>query len=167
MELELARADRYVHAVSVAAGIGERPGDRRLGHAEQPQHATARNDRPRQQRRHRRRLADARPQRLELARGSGQRHDDPVAQRKHDRRCGADEPHPLRAVRERRLLADPVREVRVRPVESRGDRARKPLDRRLELLVDVEPDTRCAREQLDRAVVMGRAEAAGDDEQVV
>ena len=78
-----------------------------------------------------------------------------------------DEPHPLRPVRKRRLLAHAGREVRVRPLEALGDGAGQLLDRRLELFLDMEPDAGRVGEQLDRAVVVRRPEPARDDEQVV
>ena len=72
-----------------------------------------------------------------------------------------------RALGHRRLLAHAVGEVRVRPLQPLGDRPRARLDLRLELRVDDERPPGRAREQLDRPVVVGRPEAARDDEQVV
>jgi len=51
-------------------------------------------------------------------------------------------------------------------MEPRRDRARDPLDLLPEPFVDVQRQARCACEELDRAVVVRRAEAAGDDAEV-
>ena len=64
-------------------------------------------------------------------------------------------------------LRTPCREVRVRTVQPLGDAARERLDLGRELLVDRERPAGGLREQLDRAVVVRRAEAARDDEQVL
>ena len=69
VDLEVARADRHVHAVTVAAGRGERLGDRRLRDAEHPQHAPLRRLRARRERSQRRRLA-ARAARAPAARAA-------------------------------------------------------------------------------------------------
>ena len=63
----------------------------------------------------------------------------------------------------RRLLRTPGREVRVRPAEPLGDRRGDGLDLALERLVDHERPAGGPREQLDRAVVVRRAEAARDE----
>jgi len=60
-----------------------------------------------------------------------------------------------------------VLEVGVRAVQARRDVTRDLLDLRGELLVGVKRHVRRSREQLDRAVVVGRAEPARDDKQLV
>jgi hypothetical protein len=167
VELEVARADRHLHAVTVAARLVERAGERRLGHAVEAEDAPLRRRRPRPQTPERLGLEHARPQLLELARRAGKRDRGAVAERQHDRRSRPDEPDPLRAGRQRRLLADARLEVGVRPPEALGDAARALLDRREERLVDDEPDPGGTREQLDGPVVVRGTESAGDDEQLV
>ena len=66
-----------------------------------------------------------------------------------------------------RLLADARRELGVRHAAAAPRPPRAGLDPRLERRVEDERPAGRAREQLDRAVVVGRAEPARDDEQVV
>ena len=68
--------------------------------------------------------------------------------------------------RTRRLLRHPGREVAIRPAQPLRDRARDRLDLPLERLVDDELEPRRAREKLHGAVVVRRAEAAGDEARV-
>src|SRR5439155_7690037 len=79
---------------------------------------------------------------------------------------GPDEPDDERALGDRRLLAHAVLEIRVRTVQADRDAARDLLDLRRELLVRPDADVRSTGEQLDRPVVVCRAEPARDDEQV-
>src|SRR5581483_5136076 len=167
MNLEIARTDRHVHAVAVAARIGERLGDGRLGDAEQPQHASCRRPGAREQPCERRRLKHPRPELLQLPRGPRQRDRDPAAVLEHHRGRRADEPDPARADGQRRLLAHTGREVGVRAAQALGDPPRQLLDPGRQLLVEREPTAGRPGEQLDRAVVVRRPEAAGDDEQVL
>src|SRR5581483_12446511 len=76
------------------------------------------------------------------------------------------EPDRDRALRDRRLLAHARPEVRVRAAQPLGDGARDRLDLALEPLVDDERAAGGGGDELDRAVVVRRAEAAGDEQQV-
>ena len=71
-----------------------------------------------------------------------------------------------RSLGQRRLLPHAGREVRVRAAEPLGDRARDRLDLPLELLVQHERATGDARDELDRPVVVRRAEPARDEAEV-
>ncbi len=167
MDLEVPRADRHVHPVPVAACVGQRLGDSRLGHAVEAEHPPLGDGRPVEQPPQRLRLEHARPELLELPRRARQGDRRARARLEHDRRGRTDEADPGRPVGQRRLLADAILEVGIRTVQARRDAARELLDRRLELRVDPKPDPRRARQQLDRAVVVRRPETAGDAQQVV
>src|SRR5439155_13024261 len=84
----------------------------------------------------------------------------------HEGRGGSGDPDDLGALGKRRLLADAFGEVRIGPAQPPGDRARDAFDLGLERGLDDQFPARGPREQLDGAVVMGRAEPAGDDAQV-
>ena len=167
VDLEVARADRRLHPVSVAARLGERLRDRRLADAEEAQRPPARRLRAREQRAERVRLERVRPEPLQLG-GRAREHDDdaPLAVRDEQAGRGAGEPERDRAVGHRRLLRHPGREVGIRPLEPLGSGARDRLDPLLELRVDVEPAAERARDHLDRPVVVRRAEPAGDEARV-
>ena len=80
------------------------------------------------------------------------------------RRSG--EPERDRAFGKRRLLAHAGRELRVRAAEPLGDWARDRSDLALERLVEDERAARDARDELDRAVVVRRAETARDEAEI-
>ena len=165
VDLEVARADRRLDPVAVAAGVVERLRDGRLGDAVEAQHAPLGRPRAREQPPQRLGLERLRPERLQLARRPGQHHRDRVAGLEHERRRGARRaPSDDRALGHGRLLAHARREVRVRPLQPLGDARETRLDLRLELRVDDERAPGGAREQLDRAVVVRRPEPARDDE---
>ncbi len=84
----------------------------------------------------------------------------------HDARRGAGEAERDRAVRDRRLLRHAGGEVGVVAPQPLGRRARDLLDLGLELRVDVQADAERLRDHLDRAVVVRRAEPAGDEADV-
>ena len=71
-----------------------------------------------------------------------------------------------RGSRPRRLLRHARGEVGVRPPQALRDRAGDRLDLLLERLVHDELEPRCARDELHRAVVVRRAETAGDEARV-
>ena len=121
MQLEVARADRDVDTVAVAADDRERLCDLRLRGPVEPHHAPLRGVRTGKQPPQRLRLERTRPQRLQLARRTGQRNRDALPHLEHDRGRGAGEPDDDRALGDRRLLADAVLKIRVRPVQARGD----------------------------------------------
>src|SRR5262249_52992767 len=94
---------------------------------------------------------------LELTRGPREHDRDAAVRLEHECRCGACEADDEGALGERRLLVDPG------PVLDTGAAG----DLRRECLVEVEFASARAREELDRAVVVGRAEPARADEEVV
>ena len=162
VQFEVAGADRHLHSVSLTTRVGERTGDGRLGSAVEAQHAPCPGLGAAEQALERRRLEHTRPELLKLSGRSGQRDRDARVALQHDRRGGADHPHPDGAVRQHRLLRHAFGEVAPRPVQPRRDPARQLLDRLAQRLLEVQPDARGTCEQLDRAVVVGRAEPAGD-----
>ena len=78
-------------------------------------------------------------------------------------RRGAGEAERDRAVRDRRLLRHAGAEVGVGAPQALRRGARDRLDLPLELRVDVKADAEPPRHHLHGAVVVGRAEAAGDE----
>ena len=164
MDLELARADRRLDAVTVAAGFLERSRDGRLADAEQPQHAPSGRTRPLQQLTHRLALERVRPQPSQLARRPRQ-DDDHAARGRLQDKTGSGSRETERGRRDwtRRLLCDAGSKVGIRPAEAFRDRARDRLDLPLERLVDDELEPRRTRDELHRTVVVGRAEAARDE----
>ena len=108
-----------------------------------------------------------RPERLQLARRARQRDGDAPVELEHERRRRPGEADDERALGDRRLLADAGGEVGVGPPQPVGDGPRDGLDPGLEPRVEARAGSPAARgEQLDGAVVVGRPEPAGDDEQV-
>ena len=166
VDLEVARADRRLHPISVAPRLREGLGDRGLAGAEEPEDAAARRARRREDGLHRRACDGRGPQPAELARRPRE-HDEHAAVRGDDeaRSRPGDADH-VGAVGDRRLLRHARCEVGVRPAESLGDRARHRLDLRLELAVDPERRAGDARDELDRPVVVRRAEPARDEADV-
>jgi hypothetical protein len=115
---------------------------------------------------HLRCLERLRPQALQLGRGLREDHDGHAV-------CGDDEPGRRsgepehdRPVGHARLLAHALRELRVRAAQPLRDHARDLLDPPLELVVHPELAPGDARDRLHRAVVVGRAEPAGGDDEV-
>ena len=167
VDLEVARADRDLHPVSVPAGVGERPRDGGLADAEEPEHAPSRRLRARQQRAKRVHLERVRPEPAQLRRWPRQNDDDAAGRRlEQQARRGAGQPERRRALRQRRLLRHPGREVGVVALQPLRRRARHRFDLPLQILVHAKPDARCARHHLDRPVVVRRPEAAGDEARV-
>ena len=164
--LEVVRADRRDEPLPLAARLLEGARDRRLGCAVDANHALVRRRNPGQQLPHRLGRERRAPQPLQLRRRAGQRdrHPLPLLQQHPGRR--AREPERERARRQRRLLDDARLEVGVRPPEPLGDRTRHALDLRPQRLVHDKLAAGDAGEQLDRAVVVRRAEAARGDAQV-
>ena len=66
----------------------------------------------------------------------------------------------------RRLLGDPLREVRVGPFHPLRDHARDTLDLRLQLRVDAHAEPGDLRHDRDGAVVVGRAEPTGRGDEI-
>ena len=96
--------------------------------------------------------------------GPGQDDDDAaVGGREQESRRGSRQAERARSLRQRRLLRHPRREVGVRALEPLRRPARDGFDLPLEALVDAEADAGGARDHLDGAVVVGRAETAGDE----
>ena len=76
VDLEVARADRRLDAVAVAAGVGERLRHRGLARAEEPEHPALGRRRAAEHAPHRLALERARPQPPQLPRRAGQHDDD-------------------------------------------------------------------------------------------
>ena len=159
VDLEVAGADRRLDAVPVAARLRERPRDRRLADAEEAQRRRAGGRARASTRCTRLGLERARPEPPQLAGRAGQDHDD-AAVRPRGRG-----PAPSRRARATSAPSGTVaclrharREVGVRPPQALGDRARDLLDLRARARrrrAAARPAT--SRDQLDRAVVVGRA----------
>ena len=166
MDLEVARADRRLHAIPVAPRLRERLGDSGLAGAEESQDAPARRAGRREHCLHRLACHRCRPQPAKLA-GRARQHDEHAAVRGDDEAWSrpGDADH-VGAVGDRRLLRHARCEVGVGSAESLGDRARDRLDLRLELAVDPERRAGDARDELDRPVVVRRPEAARDEADV-
>ena len=154
MDLEVVGADRRGEALGLSAGFRKRPGDARLTRAVEAEQTPLRYTRAREDSAHGLRLERERPQPPQLAGGAGENDGDSACGLEHKRRCGAGDPDNERTLRDRRLLAHAVLEVRVRPPQTLGDHARDALDLRLEPCVLHEPDAGRARDQLDGAVVV-------------
>ena len=163
MDLEVAGADRRLDAVPVAAGLVERPRDRRLADAEEAEHASAAAAR-----RARARAAPARSRgrcgqsRRSSPGGPGRTTTrSPSCRGRAGRRAG--EPERDRALGQRRLLATPAAKSaygrRSRSATMRETRSISPRARRRGRARPASD----ARDELDRAVVVRRAEAARDD----
>ena len=167
MDLELARADRHLHPVSVASRLGERPGNVRLGGAVEAQGSPARRTGPGEDPSHRLGRERPGPERLKLPRWARKHHCHASLVREHECRGRAGKTHDQRTGRQRRLLSHAGFEVRIRPSDASGDPPGRLLDLPGELFVDVQRDGGGPREQLDRPVVVCRPESAGDAEQVV
>ena len=170
VDLEVARADRHVHAVAVAARAASAWATadsrrRRRSAARGARRARA----AREQRAQRLGLEHARPELLQLARRAGQRDRDARAGLEHDRRRRARRARPTIAPSGSvACLRTPCGEVRVRPVAAASATRRESSSISASSSSSTcEADAGGAREQLDRAVVVGRPEAARDDEQVV
>ena len=168
MDLEVAGADRRLDPVAVAARLGERLRDRRLARAEEAQHAAARRRVARASRRRSgSRLERVRPEPPQLARRPGQDDDDAAVVLEHEARRRSGE-----AERDARPPAPSPACGRPRSKSAYGRRSRSANAREMPPISASEPsssDERApghAREQLDRAVVVGRPEAAGDDAEV-
>ena len=166
VDLCVAGADRDLHAVAVATRPGQRRGDGRLGDAVEAQHAVLRGPGAREQAAHRLRLERVGPERLQLPRRPRQHDGDAGAGSEDERRRRADEADHERSLGNRRLLSHARGEVRIGPLHPLRESPRTRLDRRLERRLDMQRKPGGTREQLDRSVVVGRAEAPGDDEQV-
>ena len=91
VDLELARADRHVHSVALAAGGRECLRHGGLRRAEEPQHAMLSRRRALEDPSHRLGLERAGPQALELARRTGQDDDDAPFRVEDDSRRGSGE----------------------------------------------------------------------------
>ena len=166
MDLELTCADRHVHPVPLAAGGGQRLGDGRLGRPEEPQHAVRAPRSARQNTLYRRGLERPRPEPLQLAWRARKDDHDAVSGVENDAGCRSREPERDRALGKRRLLAHAGRELRIRAAEPLGDRTRDGSDLPLEGLVEDERAAGDASDELDRAVVVRRAETARDEAEI-
>ena len=127
MDLEVARADRHLHPVAVAARLGERAGDRRLADAEEAHDAAAGRPAAREQRARTRSVSSARGHsRCSSDGGPGRTTTTcPSPCGDHEAGSGAREPERDRAVGDRRLL----RHARARSPRSRAAAAPPPRAR--------------------------------------
>ncbi len=166
MDLEVARADRGLDAVGLAARVRERARDLRLARAEEPEDAVLRRLRPRQHAPHRLGLERARPQPLQLAGGARAGRSRPSSR-----------PRARAPARSRRARATPPRRGsspacarRARSPRRDASGARRPAARSARSpsrgLRPRAADAGRARDELDRHVVVRRAEPAGDDDEV-
>ena len=169
VDLEVARADRRLDAVAVASSVRERLRHRRLARAEEAQQPPLRRPRPRAAR------AARAPPRARLAHraaaapaggpGSTTTTASPLLEHEPRRRPG--EPERVRALRNRRLLADARSRSRRTAGPSRSrEPARDLADLRVQSVVEPKPHSRRARDELDGAVVVRRAEPTRDDAEV-
>ena len=133
VDLEVARADRRLDAVAVAARLGERPRHRRLARAVEPEHAAPGRPHPREHALHRLGRERVRPQPLQLARRAR------AARPRRSRRCRGRRPGavPARPIENApsgsvACFVTPCCEVRVRPPHPLGEAARDRLDLALE-----------------------------------
>src|SRR5215468_4241468 len=166
VDLEVARADGRLDPVAVAAGVRERLRDGRLARAEEPEQADIRRLRARQHAPYGLGLDRLAPQSLQLPRRPGQHDDHTPVGLEHETRRRPREAERQRALGNRRLLLHAGLEVDVWTVHPPRECPRDPADLLLERFVDAQTDAGCARDQLDGAVVVGRAEPAGRDAHV-
>src|SRR4029453_16258175 len=166
VDLELARADRRLHPVSVPSRIGERLGDSRLGRAEETEDGPPGAGCTFEHTPYRLRLDSTWPEPAQLARWARKRDDDAAVRLQHDARGRAGEPERDRALRKGRLLPDADRELGVRPFQAVGDHLRDLPDLELKSLVHDELAARGLRDQLDRPIVVRRAEPARHEAEI-
>ena len=103
-----------------------------------------------------------RPEAPQLGRRPRQDDEDRVFGLQHQSRRGAGDPDHHGARRERRLLADALGEVRIGTPQALRNAARDGLDLGLERATDGQLTAGRARQELDRAIVVRRPEAARD-----
>ena len=154
MDLEVARADRRLDPVAVAAGLGERTRHGRLADAVEAEHPPAGGRRAREHRLNGLARDGRRPEPAQLARRAGHHDvDAALARRRRARAPCRRFPTTTAPVGHGRLLRDAGREVPVRPVEPLRDPPRDPLDARSRA-----PDRRAAalRRPVRRARPCGR-----------
>ena len=166
VDLELAGADRHLHAVALPARRRERLGDGRLGRSEEAEHPVLACRSPRQHTANSLGLERPGPEPLELPRWPREDDDDHGAEIEHEARCRSGEPERLRALRPRRLLAHARREVHVRPPETIRDHSRDRADLFFELAVENQLLPGDMRDELDRPVVVRRPQAARDEAEI-
>jgi len=167
VDLELARADRRLHAFPVASGLGERPRDSGLGSAEEAENGATTTRGALEHSSHGRSLEGTRPQALKLTWRPRQHYDDrtPIGV-EHEPGSGSGEAEGQSALRKRRLLRDAGGELRVLPSHALGDHPRDPFDLLLETVVQDKDSAGDARNDLDGPVVMGWAEPSRDEAQI-
>ena len=166
MDLEVAGADRRLHPVAVAARIGERLRDRRLARAEEAQLTQLGRPGAAEDAAHRFTLERAAHRRWSSAGGPGSTTT--TVSPCSSTRPGAVPARPSEIAPSGIVacLLHAGFEVDVGTPEPLGERAGDAADLRVQLLVEPQPDARGSRDELDGAVVVRRAEAAGDDAEV-
>ena len=166
VDLELARADRRLDPVAVASRVRKRLRDGRLGRSEEAQHLPTKRRRPLQDPAHDVGLERARPQPAELARRPGQHHHRARAHLEDEPRRSPREPERHRPLGQGRLLADARLELGVRPAQALRHHPRDRAYLLLEPLVDAQLPPGGPGDHLHRAVVVRRAETAGDEAEI-
>ncbi len=166
MDLEVTGTDRDLHPVTVAPRLCEGACDERLADAVEAEHATARPRRAREELDEWSGFDGARPEVLQLARRAGQDDDDTRARVEHDSGRGPRDAEGERPGRQRRLLANAGSEVCVVPLHALRKATRYLLDLELERRIDLESSPRSSSDELDRPIVMRRAEPTRDETHV-
>ena len=160
MDLEVAGADRHLYPVAVAPGVRERLRDRGLARSVETQHAAGRYVVRRRVGRRTGSLSSARGHsRWSSPGGPGSTTTTHGPSSTTSPGAVPARPSDDRTFRDRGLLADALREVRVRALEPLGDAAREGLDLGRELLVDDEWPTGHLGHELHRPVVVRRDRA--------
>jgi hypothetical protein len=167
LHLQRPRADRRARAAVVAAGGREGPCHGGLARAVDAQGVPQERPRALAQRPDRLELERPLPDRRELARRAGQHEDTPAAEREQQPGRGARRGNDRRRARHERLLAVAVaveRRIAAAPARVLGGDGG---DGDEQLLVQHKLGAGRLGHRLDRAVVVGRPEPAGGDDEVV
>ena len=123
VDLEVARADRGLDTVPVAAGLGEGLRHRRLARSVEPKNPALGLRRARERPPERLRVDRPRPEALQLTGRARQDDDDARAGVQDDPWRGTGDAERERTAGQRRLLADPVGKVRVWAAHPLGEPA--------------------------------------------
>jgi hypothetical protein len=166
VDLEAAGADRHLETVLGLAALRESGRNGRLGRPEETDRPVKARPRARDHALECGMGERVGPEPPQLSRRAGQSDGDAAVVLEEDRRRRPRDAEGDAARRQHRLLADARLEIGVRPPEAGGDLPPQPLDLALELRVDGESAPRRAGQELDRAVVVRRPEAAAHEADV-
>src|SRR5919197_3246633 len=166
VDLEIASTDGRLHAVAVAARIGQRLRDGGLARAEEAQEPHLGRLRTAEQAPHRFGPQRLDPQPAEFGRRPRQDDHDGAARLEYEAGRGARQPERERTLGDRRLLAHAGLEVDVRPAHPRREPPRDAADLVVQPLVQPQADPGGAGDERNGAIVVRRAEPARDDAQV-